>query len=46
MTHEGQESVANMDNLISEQRKVFEKYGGECKSTPFYERIKKIIDSF
>lgn len=46
MTHEGQESVANMDNLISEQRKIFEKYGGKCKSIPFYERIKRIIDSF
>jgi glycosyltransferase involved in cell wall biosynthesis len=43
MNHEGQESVANMDNLIREQRKVFEKYGGECKRLSLYERVKKIF---
>ena len=41
MTHEGQESVANMDNLISEQLKVFKKYGGECKALSLYERFIK-----
>ena len=44
MTHEGQESVANMDNLISEQRKVFEKYGGECKTLSLYERFKIFLN--
>lgn len=40
MTHEGQESVANMDNLICEQRKVFEKYGGVCAKKSIKEIIK------
>ena len=44
MTHEGQESVANMENLISEQLKVFKKYGGECKTLSLYERFKRYLN--
>lgn len=43
MTHEGQESVANMDNLISEQRKVFEKYGGLCAKRTYKEIVNSIL---